>query len=57
MPSLVDNEENNGPDWKLLAWPINGFLIGVFIMGAFWVYANAHSDSNQSEPACIIVIL
>lgn len=34
----ADIEDIEGPDWKLLAWPISGFLIGLLITGAFVLY-------------------
>ncbi len=33
-----ESEDFEGPDWKLLAWPIGGFLTGFLTVGAFVLY-------------------
>lgn len=38
MAKAAEIEEIGGPDWKLLAWPISGFLIGLVITGAVVFY-------------------
>lgn len=38
QPFAADFEDFEGPDWRLLAWPIGGFIAGFAIMGAFVLY-------------------
>jgi hypothetical protein len=38
MAKAAEIEEIGGPDWKLLAWPISGFLIGLVITGGLVLY-------------------
>ncbi len=42
MIDLEELEEQNQLDWRLLAWPLSGFLVGIIGTGAFALFAFFH---------------
>lgn len=42
MANADDIHDLEKPDWRLLAWPITGFLTGVIVTGAFVLFAIFH---------------